>query len=184
MKIIIGLGNPEEKYSGTWHNIGFDIISKLREDWNFPDFEFSKKFNAEISEGNYKLQTTNYKLLLVKPQTFMNLSGETINKILEFYKLTPSDIIVIHDDLDIALGKFKIATDSTSAGHNGVRNIIDNLGTQKFKRLRIGIGEEMDGAISCRLDAHDYVLRKFSEEEVEKINSIFDNILDALKSLL
>lgn len=103
----------------------------------------------------------------------MNLSGETIRKILEFYKLTPDDILVIHDDLDIALGKFKIATDSTSAGHNGVQNIIETLSTQKFKRVRVGIQPDEPTAIG----PSDFVLQKFSKEEREKIKKIEDPIM-------
>jgi len=184
MLLIIGLGNPGEKYAGTRHNIGFEIVDLIQKEWEFSPFEFNKKFNAEISQGTYNLQPTTYNLLLIKPQTFVNLSGEVIQKILEFYKLTPDDIVVIHDDLDIPLGKFKIATDSSSAGHNGVQNIIDKLSTQKFKRVRIGIGEEVSGAISCRIDAHDFVLAKFSEEEREKIKSAESAILEEIKKLL
>ena len=186
MKIIIGLGNPEEKYIGTRHNIGFEIVEKIREHYSLQggsvtDWEMNKKFNAEIS----KVVSEGNEILFVKPQTFVNLSGEAVQKILEFYKLTPADIIVIHDDLDIALGKFKIATDSSSAGHNGVQNIIDRLGTQKFQRIRIGIGEEISGAISCRIDAHDFVLGKFSAEESEKIYPLFSLIIkDTIPSLL
>lgn len=183
--MIIGLGNPGEKYAGTRHNVGFDFLDQLKDAWNFPEWEFNKKFNAEVSAGDYQPQTTNHKLILVKPQTFMNLSGEAVRALLNFYKLTPDDILVIHDDLDIALGKYKVATDSSAAGHNGVQNIIDQLGTQKFKRIRIGIGEETaEGAIKCRLGAHDYVLGKFSEEEKEKIENIFPNILEEIKKIL
>ena len=133
--IIAGLGNPGEKYDDTRHNIGFAMVDKLQEHWNFPAFGFNKKFQAEVSEGNHASQ----KLLLLKPQTFMNLSGAAVRAILDFYKLTPADIIVIQDDIDIALGTFKVATDSRSAGHNGVQNIIDQLGTQQFTRLRLGV---------------------------------------------
>lgn len=185
MNIIIGLGNPEEKYIGTRHNIGFEIVDKLRETISAQGgpavgWEMNKKFNSEISKASLQGKD----LLLVRPQTFVNLSGEVIQKILEFYKLTPEDIVVVHDDLDIALGKFKIASDSSSAGHNGVQNVIDSLGTQKFKRVRIGIGEEASGVISCRMDAHDFVLGKFSEEELEKLKKISEDILSAVKSLL
>jgi len=176
MKLIIGLGNPGKEYANTRHNIGFLFADKLREEYNLPDFEMNTKFNAEISKGN--------DALLVKPQTFMNLSGVAVRSILTFYKLTPDDIIVIHDDLDIAVGKYKIATDSSSAGHNGVQNIIDQLGTQKFKRIRIGIGEENSSEDSCKLEAHDYVLDKFSEDEFEKIKNIENDVLDEIKKLL
>lgn len=179
MKIIFGLGNPGDKYAGTRHNVGFEIVEKIKETWNFPDFKFNKKFNAEISKGDVEGK----EILLVKPQTFMNLSGQAVASALDFYKLTPDDIIVIHDDLDIAVGKYRIAVDSSSAGHNGVQNIIETLATQKFKRLRVGIGEETkEGAIVCRTGVHDYVLGKFSEEEAEKISKIEDNILGEIKN--
>jgi len=184
MKLIVGLGNPGEQYKNTRHNVGFEIVDKIRIDWNFSQWELNKKFNAEISSGDYKLKTTDYKLLLVKPQTFMNLSGVAVRGILNFYKLTPEDIIVIHDDLDIPAGKYKIATDSSSAGHNGVQNIIDTLGTQKFKRIRIGIGEDNSDEDACRLGAHDYVLDKFSEEEIKKIAAVGPAVLEEIKKLL
>ncbi|MFA6973761.1 MAG: aminoacyl-tRNA hydrolase [Parcubacteria group bacterium] len=196
MKIIIGLGNPGKEYAGTRHNIGFVIVNKLQETWEFPEFEFNKKFDSEISEGfsvssraksaaDEVEGSTPEKILLLKPQTFMNLSGEVVRDILAFYKLTTADILVIHDDLDIALGKYKIATDSSSAGHNGVQNIIEQLGSQKFTRVRVGIGEATEeGAIKCRLGAHDFVLDKFTTEEKEKIQAIEKNVLEEIKKLL
>jgi len=176
MKIIIGLGNPEEKYVGTRHNIGFAFLDKLRKEMDFPEFNLESKFKAEISK--------NKEIILVKPITFMNLSGEAVKAILDFYKLSPEDILIIHDDLDIKVGEYKIATDSRSAGHNGVQNIIDQLGTQKFIRIRVGVGQEQDGVLACHLDAHDFVLQKFSEEESKKIQAIEKNILDEIKKLL
>ena len=181
MKIIVGLGNPGQQYEDTRHNIGFAIIDKIREKFEFPEFKSNKRFQAEISKNAIDLKEA----LLVKPQTFMNLSGESVQAILDFYKLTPEDLIVIHDDLDIATGKYKIATDSSSAGHNGVQNIIDKLGTQKFRRIRIGVGEETaEGAIKCRLGAHDFVLSRFNPEEKEKISAIEKNILEEIQKLL
>ena len=184
MNIIIGLGNPGEKYADTRHNTGFMFLDFLKNCWNFPEFEFSKKFNAEVSESIYDLKSINYKLILVRPQTFMNLSGEAIQAILGFYKLSPADIIVIHDDLDIGLGKFKIATDSSSAGHNGVQNIIEKFGTQKFNRIRVGIGKTKEEKEDCIIDAHDFVLQKFTEEEKETIEKIFPEIEKEIKKLL
>lgn len=180
MKIIVGLGNPGQEYANTRHNIGFDMVDKIQQEFGFPTFEFNKKFNAEISKGNID----NTEALLVKPQTFMNLSGVAVRNILDFFKLTPDDIIVIQDDIDIAIGTYKIATDSRSAGHNGVQNIIDQLGTQKFKRIRIGIGTTTTEEPSCRLGAHDFVLDKFSDEENDNLKKISDDILDEIKKLL
>lgn len=177
MKIILGLGNPGEKYVHTRHNVGFDLLDKLRKAWDFPDFQMEKKFEAEISKGNFN----NQEVLLIKPQTFMNLSGETVQKVLNFYKLTPNDILVIHDDLDIKLGEYRLATDSSSAGHNGVQNIIDKLGTQKFQRLRIGIGRPEENNAST---AKDYVLDKFSKEEKEKLEKLEEIVFQEIKNLL
>ena len=171
MIFIIGLGNPGKIYARTRHNVGFMMADKLQKEWNFTEFEFNKKFNAEISEGNSKFEIRNSKFLLIKPQTFMNQSGEAVKKIMKFYKLKPSDIIVIHDDLDIDLGKFKISTDSSAAGHQGVQNIIDKIGTQKFTRIRVGI----EGAIlrkKRKIPGDEFVLKNFSEKEIKVIKKI------------
>ncbi len=181
MKIILGLGNPGSEYAGTRHNVGFMLVDKLKEKWTFPDFELNKKFQAEISKG--KIGTE--EIILVKPQTFMNLSGEAAQSILSFYKLTPNDLIAIHDDLDIALGRYKLASDSSSAGHNGVAHIIDKIGTQKFCRVRVGIGPERgpqeDGQPQCRLGAHDFVLGKLTPEEIKSLEKISRDVLSEIE---
>lgn len=179
MIIIIGLGNPGEKYAHTRHNAGFLMLDEIRKTWGFPEFEFNKKFNAEISEGTYKIQDTKYKLLLVKPQTFMNKSCEAVQKILSFYKLTPNDIVIIHDDLDLEIGKYKISEKSSAAGHNGVQDIIDKLGTQNFKRIRIGV-ETSGGRINRQIPGEDFVLQDFTEEEYEKIMDLSQKISEEL----
>lgn len=180
MKVIIGLGNPGIKYEKTRHNAGFLAVKRIKENFGFPDFERNKKFSATVSKGEIHGQ----EVLLVMPEAFMNNSGASVRSIMDFLKLSPEDIIVIHDDLDIPLGKFKVATDSSSAGHNGVRDIIEKLGTQKFKRIRIGIGQEKDGALVCRLDASDFVLQKFTDEELEKIQKTIEGALEKLSELL
>jgi PTH1 family peptidyl-tRNA hydrolase len=180
MKIIIGLGNPGEKYDDTRHNIGFAMLDKIQAEFGFPAFTFNKKFNAEVSKNSI----TGIETLLVKPQTFMNLSGAAVRAILDFYKLTPEDIIVIQDDIDIAIGTFKTATDSRSAGHNGVQNIIDQLGTQQFTRLRLGVGAVTTDEPACRLGAHEFVLGRFSEEEQKTMATVAKNVLEEIKSLL
>ena len=180
MKIIIGLGNPGEEYLATRHNVGFSFLDKLKEKYSFPDFESNKKFQAEISKGTIH----GVEVMLAKPQTFMNLSGVSAQAILNFYKLTPDDILIIQDDLDIALGKYKVATDSSAAGHNGVRDIIKKLGTQHFHRLRVGIGQEVDGAPVCRLGAHDFVLGKFSADETETISTISNGIMEEIEKII
>jgi PTH1 family peptidyl-tRNA hydrolase len=168
MLLIIGLGNPEKQHEKNRHNTGFIILEELRKLWDFPDFVMNKKFNAEISEGNSKL-------ILARPQTFMNNSGEAMKKIMDFYKLTPQDIVVIHDDLDIETGKYKIATDSSSAGHKGVESIIEKIGTQEFKRIRIGIEGDIKRQ-ERKVPAEDFVLQNFPEEELKVIKNIAKEI--------
>jgi len=190
MLLIVGLGNPEEKYKKTRHNAGFIAVDKLRKKWNFPEFKFNKKFNSETSispplekgelKGDLKNKllypTNENKTILAKPQTSMNRSGEAVRKIMDYYKLTPENIIVIHDDLDIEIGKYKISANSSSAGHKGVQSIINNLGTQKFKRIRIGVekigGRKKRGNIS----GNKFVLQNFKEEEIKKVKNLAEGI--------
>jgi peptidyl-tRNA hydrolase, PTH1 family len=182
MKIIFGLCNPGEKYQDTRHNVGFWFLDILAAHWNFPAFENQSKFQAEISKGKFKEED----ILLAKPQTFMNLSGKTVRVLLDFYKLSPDDIIVIHDELDLPIGKYRVATDSQSAGHNGVQNIIDTLGTQKFNRLRIGIGQgetEIEEP-ACKIGAHDFVLGKLTNPERKTLESIKDNLINEIEKVI
>lgn len=170
MLLIIGLGNPGQKYSDNRHNIGFMALNALKETWNFPDFKFDKKFNAQVSKGNRQKKN----ICLIKPQTFMNQSGKTVRAILKFYKLAPANILVIHDDIDLPLGKYKFAANSSSAGNNGVQNIIDTLGTQGFKRIRIGVA---NNDLRTRIDPGDFVLQDFSKEEKKEINKILKQVV-------
>ncbi|MBU2028809.1 aminoacyl-tRNA hydrolase [Patescibacteria group bacterium] len=184
MFIIIGLGNPGIKYLGTRHNLGFEYLDKLQTEWKFPDFQLEKKFNAEISKGQLNKQD----VLLVKPQTFMNLSGQAILSLLHFYKVLPENISVLHDDLDLPIGTFRLAEDSRSAGHNGVQNIIDLLGTQKFKRIRIGIGNHLnspeDSPTEITAKEEVFVLQKLSLKEREQIEKIFPEVLEKIKEII
>jgi PTH1 family peptidyl-tRNA hydrolase len=177
MKLIIGLGNPGKAYEKTRHNIGFIFLDKLQVAWNFSDFILNKKLEAKISNGILNKK----KFILAKPQTFMNLSGTATQKILAFYKLKPADLLIIHDDKDIFCGKYKLATDSSSAGHNGVQHIIDVLGTKQFKRLRIGI--KNNTAIFSHGETSDFVLGKFKKEELEEIKKNEKEILEKISNL-
>ena len=178
MKLIVGLGNPGEKYKNTRHNIGFLFLDKLQTTLSLPSFTLNKKFEAEVSQGEIE----NEKILLAKPQTFMNLSGTAVQKILTFYKITPDDLLVLHDDKDIVCGKFKLAINSSSAGHNGVQNIIDTLGTKEFKRLRIGIkNENEDDDASSQMETSDFVLGRLTQEESEKIKKTEVEILEEIQ---
>ena len=192
MRIIVGLGNPGEKYKNNRHNAGFIMLDKIQKELNFSDFKFDNKFNAEISEGvslssraksaTDEVEGSN-RILLVKPQTFMNNSGEAVQKIMSFYKLTPADIIVIHDDLDIEIGNYKISSDSSAAGHNGAQDIMDKLGAQNFKRIRIGI-ETAGGRQNRVIPGETFVLENFTEEEMDKIKNINNDVLSEIKKLL
>lgn len=172
MKLIIGLGNPGKQYEQTRHNAGFLILDRLKEIAHFSDFQLNEKFNALLAEGK---DGTNEKVLLVKPQSFMNLSGEVVKKIADFYKIPLENISVIHDDLDIELGSYKISTDSSAAGHNGVQSIFDQLGTQKIRRIRIGI-EGADKKKERLMAGSDFVLQKFSAEELGVIRNLAEKI--------
>ena len=171
MKLIIGLGNPGKQYEKTRHNAGFIILDALREKWDFSEFQFSKKFNTEISEGS----VDGSKMILAKPQSFMNRSGQVVRTIMDFYKLTPEDIVVIHDDLDIDLGTFKVSIDASAGGHNGVQSIVEALGTQQLKRIRIGI-EGTERKKSRTMPGEAFVLQNFSDEELQQVLSITEEV--------
>ncbi len=157
MKLIIGLGNPGLKYKKTRHNLGFRILNELQKENDFPKFKFAKRFKADISEGILNGERT----ILAKPQTFMNSSGQAVKALVGFYKLDLKDLIVVHDDLDLPVGEFKISENSSSAGHNGVKSIIQELGTQDFARVRLGIKSQTPQVMETK----DFVLAKFTKEE-------------------
>jgi PTH1 family peptidyl-tRNA hydrolase len=159
MKLIIGLGNPGEKYKKTRHNIGFILLDLLAEEMN-TNFEFNSNFNAEIAE----IKSGTEKIILCKPSTFMNNSGQAVAKIVNYYKIDLKNILIIQDEIDLPFGKIKFATNSSSAGHKGIQSIVDHLGTQEFQRLRFGINHETNP-----LPTEIFVLKNFSQEEFETI---------------
>lgn len=167
MKLIVGLGNPETKYDNTRHNIGFRIIDGYLKDANW-----QKKFN-----GLYTEQTmNNEKALFLKPLTYMNNSGLAVGEIVNYYKINLDDILVIQDDLDEEFGKYKLKKNSSAGGHNGIKSIIMALGTDAFSRLKIGIRSEN------HIDAVEFVLGKFTEDEIAKLNDLqetFNKIIDS-----
>ena len=171
MKLIIGLGNPGKEYANTRHNAGFSALEYLRETWGFPLWQGEKKFRGSLSSS----EKDDEKITLFEPQTLMNLSGDAVALIMQFYKLEPKDILVLHDDLDIPSGELRLTESSRAAGHNGVQNIIDRLGTQDFKRIRIGIGKPTEVLGACQ-PHHDYVLDRFTKDEQEKLTSLLPEI--------
>lgn len=156
MILIIGLGNPGEKYQDTRHNAGFLFLDFLQKEWGFPVFESSNRFDSLLSKGEWH----GHKILLVKPETYMNLVGKSVDALLHYYKRTEKNIAVIHDDLDIAKGALRTTLSSSCAGHNGVADIINRLGTQDFFRIRLGVGRSEEN-----IPPKDYVLLPFSHEE-------------------
>jgi peptidyl-tRNA hydrolase, PTH1 family len=148
-KLIIGLGNPGATFRSTPHNFGFYFLDQLQKTWQLPPFQFDSSFQAQTTEGN----KDNFSFLLVKPQTWMNNSGQAIRKIQEEMSFPLKDIWVIHDDLDLPWGKVKIIRNQRSAGHKGVASIIEALQSQDFYRLRLGIGPST---------GKDYVLQKMN----------------------
>ena len=175
MKIIIALGNPGQQYENTRHNAGFIIADELQKSLGFSDFEKNSKFDALVCEKNLGGE----KILLAKPQSFMNNSGQVVKKMLDFFKIPKENLMVLHDDLDIELGAFKISTDSSAAGHNGVQSIIDNLGSQQFKRIRLGI-EGSEKKKDRIIPGEVFVLQDFSKEELEIIKKLAEKIVGEL----
>lgn len=154
--LIIGLGNPGRKYKKTRHNVGFIVVDKLKEENNFPKFKIDKKLQTEVTE---KIED-NKKTILAKPQTFMNSSGVAVKSILNFYGIQPTALIIVHDELDLPIGEIKLSQNKGSAGHNGIKSIVQHIGTQDFIRIRIGIKPNFEIE-----NAKSFVLKKFSKEE-------------------
>ena len=164
MKLVVGLGNKGREYENTRHNMGFMLVDRYLQYKNITD-KFKEKFNAIYIETTIN----NEKVIFIKPMTYMNNSGIAVRAFVDFYKLNSEDILVISDDLDLDLGKFRLRRNGSSGGHNGLKSIISHLGTDNFKRLRIGISNDKDDVIN-------YVLSKFSKKELNEIDTMFDTI--------
>ncbi len=175
--LIVGLGNPGPGYFHTRHNLGFLILDSLQEYFGAPKFQPDQKFLADTTDTLLNGE----KVILAKPMTFMNQSGRSVRALLDYYKLTPASLIVIHDDLDIAPGTLRTTDSSRAAGHNGVQNIIDTLGTQDFFRIRIGIGRPVKGEGVC-IPSRDYVLGRFSTEELTAIISRSEEVIKIIQA--
>lgn len=173
MIVIAGLGNPEKDYKGTRHNVGFEAVNKFAYDHNI-DINRAK-FRAHLGEGHFGGE----KILLVKPQTYMNLSGEAVRDILHFYKLPPENLIVIFDDTDLDVGEIRIRKGGTSGGQKGMKNIIYQLETDEITRIRIGIGQKPK-----EMDLADFVLSRFHGKDMDKIIEGITKATDALEIIL
>ena len=172
MKLIVGLGNPGKEYENTRHNAGFKFIDKFAKANNL-DFN-KEKFNGLYTEFNYKGE----KIILLKPQKYMNLSGEVVIKFKDFYKINLEDILIICDDLDTELGKLKLKYKGSSGGHNGLKNIENHLHTKEYKRIKIGISNNKDK------DKIDYVIGKMPKDELDILEKVTDNASQILNDYL
>ncbi|WP_294151006.1 aminoacyl-tRNA hydrolase [uncultured Clostridium sp.] len=173
MYIIAGLGNPGKEYDGSRHNVGFMTLETLADRYQIDIREKAHKalIGKGMIEGN--------KVILVKPQTYMNLSGESIRSVMDYYKTEPSEFIVIYDDISLEPGQIRIRKKGSAGGHNGIKNIIAHLGTQEFPRIRIGVGEKPP-----RMDLADYVLSRFPKEEKEEMEQAFSDGAAAAVSMM
>ena len=171
MKLIVGLGNPGKKYEHTRHNMGFDVLD-LFSDLSQIDID-KEVFKGLLGRG----KVFNEDVLLLKPQTFMNLSGESVRLVADYFKIDLEDIIIIYDDMALPVGKMRLRKSGSSGGHKGMQNIIEHLGTEDIKRIRVGIGEPT-------YDTIDYVLSKPLKEEQVLIDESINNAAEALKDIL
>ena len=172
VKLIVGLGNPGPKYQWTRHNAGFMVLDRLS---HLAGIAVTRKsFSGLCGEGKWQGE----RLVLLKPQTFMNLSGRSVAEALRFYKLSVEDLIVIHDDLDIPFGRVKLKEDGGHAGHNGLRSLSQELGSGAFLRVRVGIGRPVHG------DVANYVLSNFVPEEMAALPRLLDGVIDLLEMLV
>lgn len=173
MKLFVGLGNPGKQYEGTRHNLGFIALDK-----------FSDMLDVSLDRTGFKGEYCLVKdprfeetIILLKPMTFMNLSGESVREISDYFKIDPSDIVIIFDDMALPVGKIRLREKGSHGGHNGMKNIIEHMGTDEIKRIRIGIGEP-------EFDAIDYVLGKPKQEDMPLIEEATDNAARAVRDIL
>lgn len=181
MKLIVGLGNPGKKYEKTRHNAGFMALDFLAKKIG-AEFKFEKRFNAEITTA----KINNQKIILAKPQTFINLSGLAVARIKEYYKIDTKDLIFVFDDIDLLLGKIRVKKSGSSGGHNGVESIIRELGTKEFLRIKIGISNENRTTKQSKpkIDAKDYVLGKFTKTEEKTLKKILEIATEEIVSII
>jgi len=185
MKLIIGLGNPGKKYERNRHNYGFLAVDHIHENFKtFDNWTLDKKSNALISKGEFEGE----QIILVKPQTFINLSGSTVATLANFYKIEAQDIWVIHDDFDLPLGVIRINKNSSNGGHKGVKSMIDALGTKNFLRFRLGIhpiGKTFLSVIFKKLTSIEkFVLKNFDKEEIKMAEEVIKRIGQAIETAL
>jgi len=173
MKIIVGLGNPGLQYAGSRHNTGFHMLYQIADAYGI---EMKTKEHKGITG---KGMIGGEKVILLMPQTYMNLSGESVIALMNFYKCTPEDLIVIYDDIDLDVGKLRIRNRGSAGGHNGIKNIIAHIGTNQFDRIRVGVGHKPEG-----WNLADYVLGRFSKEDMEEMRKTGDKVVKAVEVIV
>ena len=174
MFIIVGLGNPTKEYEGTRHNVGFEVIDAIADKYNITVTE--RKGRAFCGKGMIAGQ----KVLLAKPQTYMNLSGESVRSLIDFYKIDEeTELLVIFDDISLDVGQMRIRKKGSAGGHNGIKNIIAHLGTNVFQRIKVGVGEKPK-----EYDLADYVLGHFSKAEKEEMEQGYKRVIEAVELIL
>ena len=169
MKIFVGLGNPTPEYAKTKHNVGFMLADRLANKISAENWR--EKFNALVSEAFFDGE----KVLIVKPQTFMNLSGESVAPIMNFYKIDAENLVVAHDDMDLPLGMIRLRPKGSGGGHHGIESIIQHIGTQNFPRIRIGVGRPPQN-----WTVNHHVLSPFNQNDAEKISATLDELVPAI----
>lgn len=174
--LLVGLGNPGVKYDRTRHNIGFDMIDRLAKRWQISLTE-QRRFQGMVGEG---LAVAGQKVRLLKPLTFMNNSGQSIRAVMDWYKLTPQDVLVIYDEKDLPVGRLRLRLNGSAGGHNGMKSAIAHLGTQDFPRLRIGIGSPS----TAQKETISHVLGRFAPEEQKTIAEVLELSADAIEAAL
>ena len=173
MKLIVGLGNPGKQYELTRHNVGFICLDTAKDKYNLV-YKLETSFNALVATANINGE----KCVFVKPQTYMNLSGEAIGKILKYYKIDVNDMLVIYDDMDLPMGALRLREKGSAGGHNGIKSIIAHVGTQEFKRIRVGISSHNN------IEAKDYVLGRFSKDEQAILGTIKTHVVNAVDEFI
>jgi len=176
MPLIVGLGNPGKKYEKTRHNVGYVAIDAIAANFQFPIFKFQSIFNAQIS----KKTTGGQEIVLAKPQTFMNNSGASVKSLIKNYKLETKNLVVVHDDIDLPLGEFKISKSRGSAGHKGVQSIINELKTKDFRRIRIGICPKTGKPQAVE----KFVLQNFTKSEEKILEEVILKTVKEINKLI
>jgi len=172
--LVVGLGNPGEKYARTRHNVGFMAVDYM-----------SEKLGIKVNKAKFKALVGEYnmsgkKVLFMKPQTFMNLSGESVREAMDFYKLSPENTLIIYDDVSLNPGKMRVRLKGSAGGHNGIKSIIEHLGTNEFPRIKIGVGAKPNP----EYDLADWVLSTFEKKDMELVNSCIENTVECTELIV